>query len=166
MYLQERLKRLPSVSLYVGVLLAMVSILSLSFLAFHLIADHVQKIEIEPTFDKFDELQLESARIALQNRGQAGLRDYLDNLNRIFGGKHYLLDANGIDLVTGTNRTWMLPASPATSSRVRAHGRWTLAHRTPDDARPACPLPRRETSSWASFASPLARRAARTWPSP
>lgn len=135
MYLQERLKRLPSVSLYVGVLLAMVSILSLSFLAFHLIADHVQKIEIEPTFDKFDELQLESARIALQNRGQAGLKDYLDNLNRIFGGKHYLLDANGIDLVTGTNRTWMLPASPATSSRVRAHGRWTLAHRTPDDAR-------------------------------
>ena len=88
MYLQERLKRLPSVSLYVGVLLAMVSILSLSFLAFHLIADHVQKIEIEPTFDKFDELQLESARIALQNRGQAGLKVYLDNLNRIFGGKH------------------------------------------------------------------------------
>jgi hypothetical protein len=77
MCLPERHKTLPTISLYVGVLLAMVSILSLSFLAFHLIADHVQKIEIDPTFNKFDELQLESARTALQHRGQPGLRDYL-----------------------------------------------------------------------------------------
>ncbi len=132
MSLQERLKALPTISLYVGVMLAMVSILSLSFLAFHLIADHVQKIEIDPTFDKFDELQLESARTALLHRGQPGLKDYLASLDRIFGGGHYLLDANGIDLVTGASRAWMLPAPPATSSRVRAHGRWTLAHRSPD----------------------------------
>jgi len=70
MYLQDRLRRLPTISLYVGVMLAMVSILSLSFLAFHLIADRMQRIEIDPTFFKFDELQLESARTALQHRGQ------------------------------------------------------------------------------------------------
>jgi signal transduction histidine kinase len=132
MYLRERVKALPIQSLYVGVLLAMVSILSLSFLAFQMIANHVQRIEIDPTFDKFDELQLDSARTALQHRGQTGLNDYLASLNRIFGGSHYLLDVNGIDLVTGANRANMLPPPPATKSRVRAHGRWTLSHRSPD----------------------------------
>ena len=132
MFLPERLKTHPTISLYVGVLLAMVGILSLSFLAFHLIADRMQRIEIDPTFIKFDELQLESARTALQHRGQPGLRDYLASLDHIFGGSHYLLDAKGADLVTGTNRAWMLPAPPADKLRVRAHGRWTLAHRSED----------------------------------
>ncbi|HUB30404.1 MAG TPA: ATP-binding protein [Terracidiphilus sp.] len=132
MYLRERVKALPIQSLYVGVLLAMVSILSLSFLAFQMIANHVQRIEIDPTFDKFDELQLDSARSAFQHRGQTGLKDYLNSLNRIFSGSHYLLDANGIDLVTGANRANMLPRPPATKSRVRAHGRWTLSHQSPD----------------------------------
>jgi signal transduction histidine kinase len=132
MYLRERTKALTIQSLYVGVLLAMVSILSLSFLAFQMIANHVQRIEIDPTFNKFDELQLESARLAFQHRGQAGLNDYLTSLDRIFSGSHYLLDANGMDLVTGANRTGMLPPPPATRSRVHAHGRWTLAHRSAD----------------------------------
>jgi signal transduction histidine kinase len=132
MYLPERDRTLRIQSLYVGVLLAMVCILALSFLAFQLIANRVQRIEIDPTFDKFDELQLESASIALQHRGQTGLRDYLASLDRIFGGSHYLLDAKGIDLATGANRAGMLPAPPATRSRVRAHGRWTIAHRSPD----------------------------------
>jgi signal transduction histidine kinase len=132
MSLPRALKGLPAVSLYIGVLLAMVSILSLSFLAFHLIADHVQRIEIDPTFDKFDELQLESARTALEHRGHAGLNDYLASLDRMFGGSHYLLDPHGMDLVTGANRSWMLPPPPADQLRVRAHGRWNLAHRSPD----------------------------------
>jgi signal transduction histidine kinase len=132
MYLQERVKSLPVQSLYVGVLLAMVSILSLSYLAFHLIADHVQRIEIDPTFDKFDEMQLESARTAFQHRGPNGLRDYLAKLDRIFGGSHYLLDAKGIDLVTGADRAGMLPSPPADKSRVQAYGRWTMSHRSPN----------------------------------
>ena len=45
---RERIKALPSMSLYVAVLVAMVGILLLSFLAFDMIADHVQRIEIEP----------------------------------------------------------------------------------------------------------------------
>lgn len=130
MYLRERVKALPIQSLYVGVLVAMVSILSLSFLAFHLIADHVQRIEIDPTFEKFDEMQLESARTAFQHRGPNGLRDYLTKLDRIFGGSHYLLDANGVDLVTGANRTGMLPSPPAIKSRIQADGRWTMSHRS------------------------------------
>lgn len=123
---------LPTRSLYVSVLLAVVSTLSLSFLAFHLIADRVQNMEILPTFDKFDEMQLENARNALQRRGPEGLKDYLASLDRLFGEPHYLLDARGIDLVTGVDRSGMLPPPPADKARVRAHGHWTLAHRSPD----------------------------------
>lgn len=132
MSLRERLRALPAIPLNVGVLLAVVSTLSLSFLAFHLIADRVQKMEILPTFDKFDEMQLENARSALQRRGREGLQDYLSSLDRLFGEPHYLLDAHGIDLVTGEDRSRMLPPPPADKARVRAHGHWTLAHRSPD----------------------------------
>ena len=131
MSLRERL-RPPAISLYLAVLLAMISILALSFLAFQMIAAHVQKIEIDPTFEKFDELQLESARRNYEHRGKASLQDYLASLDRIFGGRHYLLDAQGNDLVTGQNRSSMLPAPPASKLRVRAHGRWTMSHRAAD----------------------------------
>ena len=109
MSLRERLRGLPAIPLNVSVLLAVVSTLSLSFLAFHLIANRVQQMEILPTFDKFDEMQLESARSALQRRGREGLQDYLSSLDRLFGEPHYLLDARGIDLVTGEDRSRMLP---------------------------------------------------------
>lgn len=132
MFLPERLRTLPTRSLYVGVLLAMVTTLSLSFLAFQMIANHVQRMEIDPTFDKFDELQLESARTAFERRGRDGLRAYLASLDHLFGGAHYLLDANGADLVTGANRAHLLPAPPATKLRAGAKGRWTIAHLSPD----------------------------------
>lgn len=132
MYLPERLRALPTKSLYVGVLLAMVSTLMLSFLAFQVIATRVQRMQIDPTYDKFDELQLESARRAFEHRGVEALQSYLASLDRIFGGSHYLLDARGTDLVTGQNRTGLLPAPPATKMRARANGRWILAHLSPD----------------------------------
>ena len=132
MSLRERLKTPPTISLSFAVVLTVVSILSLSFLAFNLIATRVQRMEILPTFDKFDEMQLEDARSALQRRGREGLQDYLSNLDRIFGEPHYLLDARGIDLVSGVDRSNMLPSPPADKARVRSHGHWTLAHRSPD----------------------------------
>ncbi len=119
-------------SLYVGVLVAMISTLSLSFLAFHLIADHVQRIQIDPTFNKFDELQLEGARDELRNGGRAALQSYLLSLDRIFGGSHYLLDANGVDVLASRNRSALLPLAPATTERIREHGRWVVAHKAPD----------------------------------
>lgn len=132
MSLLARLKTPPTISLSIGVVLTVVSILSLSFLAFNVIATRVQRMEILPTFDKFDEMQLESARSALQRRGREGLQENLSNLDRIFGEPHYLLDAHGIDLVTGVDRSRMLPPPPADKARVRSHGHWTLAHRSPD----------------------------------
>ncbi len=132
MSLLERLESLPVKSLYIGVLIVMICTLSLSFLAFHLIAAHVQKIEIDPTFDKFDQLQLESAIDEFQSGGRPALHGYLAGLDRIFGGRHYLLDAKGIDLVTGDNQSRLLPRPPATSSRLRTHGRWIVTRESTD----------------------------------
>jgi len=133
MSLPQRLKSLPTQSLYVWVLLAMVSILSLSFLAFHLIATHVQNQRIDPIFDKFDELQLESARDELQTGGKDALREYLSYLDRIFSSSsHYLLDAQGNDVLTGQSRANLLPPAPAVRSRIGAHGHWVITHKSPD----------------------------------
>ena len=91
-------KTLPTKSLYYATLLAMVGILSLSFLAFKAISDRMQNIHINPVFDRSDELQLESARDALQSGGLKALTTYMARLDRVFGGDHYLLDSHGIDL--------------------------------------------------------------------
>jgi signal transduction histidine kinase len=132
MSLLERLKSLPGKSLYVGVLLAMITTLSLSFLAFQVIANRVQSMQFDPMFDKFDELQLESARYELQTGGKPALKEYLAGLDRIFSGSHYLLDANGIDILTGRSAAALLPAPPAVKSRIGAHGRWMISHRARD----------------------------------
>jgi signal transduction histidine kinase len=120
-------------SLYIWVLLAMVGILSLSYVAFRAISEQMQTQKIDPVYDRFDEMQLESARNILENSGQPALKNYLDSLNRIFGGPHYLLDANGKDLVTGANRAAMLPPPPAVKSRTNGpHEHWEITHRSQD----------------------------------
>ena len=120
-------------SLYIWVLLAMVGILSLSYVAFRAISQQMQTQKIDPVYDRFDEMQLESARNILQSSGEPALKNYLDSLNRIFGGPHYLLDANGKDLVTGADRVAMLPPPPAVKSRISGpHEHWEITHRSQD----------------------------------
>jgi signal transduction histidine kinase len=119
-------------SLVVGTLLATVLILGISFLAFQAIATRMQRITIDPLFSQFDELQLESARDAYEEGGTKALTAYMDRLNRIFTGKHFLLDANGTDMITGENRSILLPPPPATVSRINSHGHWLIAHRSSD----------------------------------
>ncbi len=119
-------------SLYIGTLAALVSILALSFLVFHQISDRMQKTTIDPTFDHMDELQLESARDVYRNEGVHALEDYMGTLNRIFNGSHYLLDGQGVDLVTGENRAYLLPPPPITKTRTRRNGHWQITHRSQD----------------------------------
>lgn len=133
MYLPERLKSYPMKSLYFGVLLAMAITLSLSFLVFHAISNRLQQKAIDPAFDRIDELELESARGVLSAGGPAALKNYLARLNRVFGGSsHYLLDARGIDQVSGENRAAFLPPAPRSQWRTRANGHYIRAHRSAD----------------------------------
>ena len=119
-------------SLYLWVLLAMVGILGLSFVAFRAISQQLQTVKIDPVYDRFDELQLESARNLLQTSGVPALATYLQKLDRIFGGSHYLLDGNGHDVLSGEDRSDMLPAPPATKSRRSRHNHWEITHRSQD----------------------------------
>lgn len=133
MNLPERFKALPIKTLYFGVWLALIVTLSASFLVFHAIADRMQRNTIDPAFDRIDELELETARGTLESGGPNALGAYLARLNRVFGGSsHYLLDAHGIDQLTGDNRTAMLPPSPRTQWRTRANGLYIRAHRSAD----------------------------------
>jgi signal transduction histidine kinase len=119
-------------SLYIWVLLAMVGILSLSYVAFRAISQQMQTQKVDPVYDRFDEMQLESARNILENSGDPALQTYLDSLNHLFGGSHYLLDAKGWDMVSGADRSAMLPAPPATKSRTGLHNHWVITHRSQD----------------------------------
>ena len=119
-------------SLYVWVLLAMVGILSTSFIVFRAISQKVQAERIDPVYDQFDELQLESARAILQKWGQDSVAGYMRRLDGLFGGSHYLLDGSGKDLVSGVDRSEMLPKPPAVKSREAWHGHWEITHRSAD----------------------------------
>ncbi len=119
-------------SLYIGTFSAMIGILVLSFLVFHAISDRMQVMTIDPTFDRMDELQLESARDVYESDGQKALKDYMATLNRIFNGSHYLLDSRGVDLVSGGNQAKLLPPPPQTKSRLRNQGIWIITHRSQD----------------------------------
>lgn len=132
MYSPGRSRILPVRSLYYDVVLAMVIVLSLSFLVFQAIAARLQKTNFDPVLDRADEVQLEGERAALQAGGAKALKDYTANLNHIFGGAHYMLDAQGIDQVTGENRRALLPPAPLTMARITSGGRNIITHRSQD----------------------------------
>lgn len=120
-------------SLVFATLVSMAVIISLSFLVFQAISTRMQRMTIDPTFERMDELQLEGARSNWERRGKQGLSNNLAKLNRIFHGEHYLLDSNGIDLVTGADRRALLPTPPATTRRSSdGHGHWIISHRSED----------------------------------
>lgn len=110
----------------------MIAILGLSFLVFQAISRRVQNITIEPTFERFDELQLETAQEDYEHGGKAALAGYMDKLDHVFYGKHHLLNAQGIDLVSGKDLSSILPAAPAAKSRVQTNGRWIITRRSQD----------------------------------
>ena len=132
MSLRGRLRLLPTKSLYFGVLLAMVGTLSLSFLVFRQISVRLERKHFDPVYDRLDELQLETAGRTLNSEGPKALADYLTGLDRISGAHHYLLDAHGIDLVTGDSRATLLPPPPSSKWRIRTEGHSVAAQRSED----------------------------------
>jgi signal transduction histidine kinase len=129
MSLPERLKFR---SLYFAVFLAMVGTLSLSFLVFREISVRLERKHIDPIYDRLDQFQLESAREKFDTGGTHALANYLASLDHISGAHHYLLDAHGIDLVTGGSRAALLPPSPSTKWRIRTGDHSIAAQRSDD----------------------------------
>jgi signal transduction histidine kinase len=119
-------------SLLVGTLLSMIAILVLAFVVFGAIGNRMQQMTIDPTFERFDDLQLQSLEDAYNTGGVGGLAQYEDRLNHIFKGKHTLVDARGIDLVSGANLAGKLPPPPATKSRLHINGNWLITRQSHD----------------------------------
>jgi signal transduction histidine kinase len=120
-------------SLGMATLITMIVVLALSFLVFQAISNRMTSMRIYPTFDRMDEVQLESARSSYEHRGKPGLAEYMAKLDRIFSGSHYLLDTNGIDQLDGADRHTLLPPPPATKSRTNdSRGHWIISHRSQD----------------------------------
>ena len=119
-------------SLYVAILLVMLGILSLSFLAFRSISDRMEKAYFDPVFDDMEQLQIESARAALNQGGPTAVSAYMQRLDQLFGGSHYLLDGHGTDIVSGKNREKLLPKLPATKSRIQLQDHMVITQRSDD----------------------------------
>lgn len=119
-------------SLFTTTLLSLLAILALSFLVFQAIAARIQRLTIEPTFDHMDMFQVEGASAAYEAGGRKALADYMYREDHTFVGSHYLLNAQGIDLLSGEDRSKMLPPPPAIKSRTRSNGYWIITHRSRD----------------------------------
>lgn len=117
-------------SLYVSVCLSVLAALSLSLFVFRMISDHVERAYFDPVFETMDVLQLEAATTAFEQSGRPALRGYLATLDRAFGPDHELLDASGVDLMTGKDMHALLPAQPATLSRGFLGSRFVVTHRS------------------------------------
>jgi signal transduction histidine kinase len=120
-------------SLYVRFLGALFVTLLLSMLAFFAISDYIERVTTERVYDMMDQLQLEEG-IELHNSGAApAVAAYMQRLDRIFGGQHYLLDVNGTDLATGANRRDLIKAQPQPRSfRLNRNGRYLINRSSPD----------------------------------
>jgi signal transduction histidine kinase len=136
-------------SLHTAVLVVMLGILALSYLVFRSISDQIERAYFDPVFDKTDQLEIESARSAFDQGGAPAVSAYMRRLDSLFGGRHYLLDERGMDVVTGANHAAFLPRPPASSSREQQQNRIVITHRA-DDGR-----------YWFVAASPLDR--SRPW---
>jgi signal transduction histidine kinase len=138
-------------SLYVAVVVALVVTLTLALLLFLAISDRVQTKYLNPVFEAMDELELQSARNALNSGGPAAVSSYMQQLDRMFGSSHYLLDSTGADVVSGENRAVLLPPSPSSKSRGFVGGRLIVTHLSSDGRYWFVAVDPRPTSRWTFF---------------
>jgi len=123
----------PFRSLFVGVSIAMVVTLTLSFYIFRAITFRLERRRIDTVYDRLDELQSDAAIRIRDSKGDKNLKEYLEHLDQVSGlAHHYLLDANGNDLLTGENRSALLPPAPARHWRIRTGGKTITAQHSPD----------------------------------
>jgi signal transduction histidine kinase len=121
-------------SLYLGILLAMAGTLSLSLVVFLAISGHIERTTFYRTFERTDELQLEEARKALDRGGPAAVSAFMQLADRVFGGSHYLLNAAGVDVVSGRDLSNLIPGAGAVEGRHFRAGKLVISRKAADGA--------------------------------
>jgi signal transduction histidine kinase len=111
----------------------MAGTLSLSLLVFLAISRQIDRTTFYRTFERIDELQLEGARKALDQGGPAAVSAYMQQLDRIFGDSHYLLNSAGLDVVSGQDLSNLIPNDGAIEGRrERRGGELVISRRAAD----------------------------------
>jgi signal transduction histidine kinase len=121
-----------SKTLYTSVLTTTLLILVASFLVFDFISNKIERDQVEPLYDRMDMHEIENARSQLQKSGKDGLSEYMVSLDRVFGGVHSLLDPGGKDVVTGVDKSYLLPGSSIVKRRGVVNGQEVLVHKSSD----------------------------------
>jgi two-component system sensor histidine kinase CpxA len=123
-------------TLYARILLWCFGTLLFSLFAFFAISRPIQDRAAgrRGPFEGMHALELDQARQAYLDGGSARLAAYLEQLHGYFGVEHYLLDAQGRDLVSGVDRAEMLRAE---RNEMRGpprpvNGRMTMARASSD----------------------------------
>ena len=101
----------------------MVVILALSVVVFLAITKSMEDSYFNPVFDGMDEVSVQEAAEMLQTTGPDAVTTYMHRLDSVFGGVHYLLDADGNDVVSGQSHAELLPQAPLTKFRGEKDGR-------------------------------------------
>lgn len=118
-------------SIFAKLTLWFLAALAVSLVAFVVTNRYFTPRVFEPgrVFRSTHRLQLESAIDAYEHSGQAGLRRYMQRLDKLFPGAHYLLDATNHDLLTGrdlSNEVAMARPGMPMISRRSEDGRYTF----------------------------------------
>jgi signal transduction histidine kinase len=119
-------------SILIGVTVAYLVSLACGLVVANVLAQKSYNMYVAPTFESMDRLELDQARRSFQEGGAATLDAYLVRLDHAFGGKHYLLNKDGTDLVSGRSEASLLPKPPDTRHRAYDHGTFHLAQQSDD----------------------------------
>lgn len=119
-------------SILTGVMLAYLVSLACGFMVARIISRESYENYVTPTFKAMDLLELEEARSDLKTGGPAALAAYLHRLDHAFGGHHFLLSRDGMNVLTGKPETFLLPRANSTRFRGYVHGVFHLAQQSGD----------------------------------
>jgi signal transduction histidine kinase len=97
-------------SLYARLLVAFLAVLALSTTVLYRGYRAMTTPQIVAMISGSQNAQASEAEIAVQQGGLPGLRDYLSRLDAVTQLPHYVVDANGRDVLNGQDRTVFLPA--------------------------------------------------------
>jgi signal transduction histidine kinase len=111
-------------SIYAKITVWSFGTLVLSLVAFFLVTSVVsfQAAHRTGSFGRIQSMELESATEAYESGGARQLHTYIDRLRRYVSGQHYLIDAKGIDVLTGEDRTAILAAAVPEGGRPKHFG--------------------------------------------
>src|SRR5260370_41322981 len=97
-------------SLYARILLTCLATAFVSVMASLVVFLTVGRERYQKNFREIGRVEVDLAAMTYRSGGPDALGRYIKRLDRDFGSVHYFVDGNGIDLVTGEDRSKQVPS--------------------------------------------------------